>query len=308
MKSHKGTFRGFTLVELLVVIAIIGVLVALLLPAVQQAREAARRMQCSNNLKQLGLALHNYHDTFESFPVGTYGCCYGTWQVALLPQMEQGNLYDNYNHNLKFIDFRYGHAENIDVTSQRIDTLTCPSDTPNAPLGSAPNKLTSHNYAANYGNTGYSQQAELNEVQFRGAPFSYYSDGADDKVYKMSSIIDGTSNTMVFGEVLQGLGTDLRGFTWWGDASGFTAYLPPNSTEPDRIYSASYCQNEPEINLPCDITTTSAPTMFASRSRHPGGVQVCLADGSARFISQNIQLELWRGLSTTRGKEVLGDF
>src|SRR5437773_9621134 len=94
-----GTKRGFTLVELLVVIAIIGVLVALLLPAVQVARESARRAQCSNNLRQVGLAMTQYADTYkQSFPVGEYSCCWGTWLVALLPYIEQKSLYDQYKY------------------------------------------------------------------------------------------------------------------------------------------------------------------------------------------------------------------
>lgn len=124
----------------------------------------------------------------------------------------------------------------------------------------------------------------------------------------MKDIIDGTSNTLLIAEVLQGKERDLRGFTWWGDASSFTAYLPPNSTQPDRIYTAGYCENLPQLNLPCDVSTGSAPTMFAARSRHPGGVQVTLCDGSARFVAETIQIDTWRYLATARGAEVVGDF
>ncbi|PQO34661.1 DUF1559 domain-containing protein [Bremerella cremea] len=308
MKSTKEVRHGFTLVELLVVIAIIGVLIALLLPAVQQAREAARRMQCSNNHKQIGLAMHNYHDTYNSFPAGTYGCCWGTWQVSILPYVEQNNLYENYNVDDKYGSApRYGSTENLDVTSQRLEAFTCPSDTPNAPLGTAPLAITSHNYAANYGNTGYAQQANLNGEVFGGAPFEYVSGGSNE-YYGFKDIVDGTSNTLLAAEVLQGQSRDLRGFTWWGDASSFTAYLPPNASEPDRIYSSSYCNSLPQLNLPCDVSTSSAPTMFAARSRHPGGVQVTLCDGSSRFIAETIRLDVWRYLATTRGREVVSEF
>ncbi|WP_166827934.1 DUF1559 domain-containing protein [Thalassoroseus pseudoceratinae] len=300
-----STRRGFTLIELLVVIAIIAILIALLLPAVQQAREAARRTQCKNNLKQIGIGLHNYHDTFEKFPVGTYGCCWGTWQVALLPQIEQGNLYDLYNHTNKYGagQYRYGGSENTDVTTKRIPSLTCPSDQENTPIGD----ITSHNYAANYGNTGYAQQSTLNGVTFGGAPFAYFANGSN-KVYGLRDILDGTTNTLLVAEVLQGKGSDLRGFTWWGDASSFSTYLAPNSSQPDTIYSSSYCNNQPNLNLPCTTSSSSNPTMFGSRSRHPGGVQVVLCDGSARFISENVDLDTWRGLGTTQGSEVLGEF
>lgn len=290
--------RGFTLIELLVVIAIIAILIALLLPAVQQAREAARRTQCKNNLKQIGLGLHNYHDTYRKFPAGRYGCCYGTWQVSLLPFIEQGNMYDLWIWD--YGNVRYSSSPNTtNVTNNRIAALTCPSDQVNTPI----NQITSHNYAANYGNTGYAQQSTLNGVAFRGAPFGDFSKG----FFGLSDILDGTSSTLLVAEVLQGKQSDLRGFTWWGDASSMTTYLGPNSTIPDRIYSPPYCVNMPEINLPCAVSTSTEPTMFASRSRHPGGVQVVLCDGSARFISENINIDTWRAYGTTSGSEVISE-
>lgn len=299
------TRHGFTLIELLVVIAIIAVLIALLLPAVQQAREAARRSSCQNNLKQLGLALHNYHDTIGTFPPGRFNCCWGTWQVSILPYLEQGNVYNLYR-NLGGTDAtgpRYGGApNNQNVTSKRFTVLTCPSDQPNAPIGSGATALTSHNYAVNYGATGIAQQATLNGVMFKEAPFS------NIKTFGLRSLHDGTSNTMMMAEVLQGVGVDLRGFTWWGDASGYTAYLPPNSSDPDMIYSAGYCKNRPDINLPCAVSTTALPTMFASRSRHTGGIQTVLGDGSCRFISENINLATWRNLASSRDGQPLGNF
>src|SRR2546429_3627290 len=129
--------RAFTLVELLVVIAIIGVLVALLLPAVQSARESARRTHCHNHLKQVTLAVHNYADTYRgAFPAGEYGCCWGTWLVALLPYVEQQNLYEQYkyfgaidiNGGNPDVTTRYGGALNLPVTRTQIKTYTCPSD------------------------------------------------------------------------------------------------------------------------------------------------------------------------------------
>src|SRR5437763_1269934 len=153
--------RAFTLVELLVVIAIIGVLVALLLPAVQAARESARRSQCTNNLKQISLAVHNYADIHGAvFPVGEYNYGWGTWLVGLLPYIEQKNLYDQYQGfggigisggiNL---DLTYGANINQPVTKNQIKTYTCPSDMKVAPRG----VVTFHNYVANHGNTSLYQ-------------------------------------------------------------------------------------------------------------------------------------------------------
>ncbi len=104
-----------------------------------------------------------------------------------------------------------------------------------------------------------------------------------------------------------GQGRDLRGFSWWSDASNFTTYLMPNSPLPDRIYTSGYCVDS-SPNPPCAVSTGTDPTMFAARSRHPGGVQVTLCDGSARFVSETIDLAIWRAVSTSQGGEVVDDF
>lgn len=303
MLRSKSIRNAFTLVELLVVIAIIGILVGLLLPAVQAAREAARRMQCSNNVKQITLATHNYHDTYNALPVGAYGCCWGTWQIAIQSFAEQDAIYELYNHNGKYdvpdSSYRYAGSKNSPATSNRLEAHSCPSDMPNTPIST----ITSHNYAANYGNTGYAQQT-VNGVTFEGAPYST-SSSSNLKQFKFRDVIDGLSNTLMVGEVLQGKGGDLRGFTWWADATGFTTYLSPNTALPDRIYSSVYCNNSVVAGLPCAVSTSSQPTMFASRSRHPGGVQIGKCDGSVRFVSETIDLNAWRASSTTQGGETI---
>jgi len=303
----RGRRSGFTLVELLVVIAIIGVLVALLLPAVQAAREAARRSQCSNNLKQIAIGMHNHHDVHLALPagMGPSGCCWGTWQVLILQFVEQGNVFDLYQNwgGNDASGARYSGAPNTtNVTNKRFKTFTCPSDRDNTPFGG----LTNHNYAVNWGNTHYGQ-ANLGSVVFGQAPFGQSQNTVNDrfKGRNLAYITDGTSNTMLVAEVLQGQGSDLRGFTWWGDASGFTTYLAPNSNLPDRIYTAGYCNNQPHLKLPCAVSSPTDPTMFAARSRHPGIVQAAMCDGSVRIVNNTIDLNTWRALSTAQGGEAI---
>ncbi len=302
--------RGFILVELLVVIAIIGILIALLLPAVQAAREAARRMQCANNLKQIGLALHGYHTTHNLLPVGAYDCCWGTWPVALLPYIEHQTLYDDWVPGLIYSD-----ATNQAVTTKRIAVYTCPSDQPSTPLWG----ITAHNYVGNFGNTGHVWRTyddgnvvdELNGVKFHGAPFMIIS-AADSRsrAVGFEEISDGLSNTLMVSETVQGHGGgDLRGFTWWGHATYFHGSLTPNTSQPDAMLRDWYCDNNGR-NPPCTWTSDGEqpPMQMAARSRHPGGVHAVLCDGSVQFFSDGITLDTWNRLTTTQGGEIVGQF
>src|SRR4051794_21207696 len=197
-----GTKRGLTLVELLVVIAIIGVLVALLLPAVQAARESARRAQCSNNLKQIGLAMTQYADTYKgAFPVGEYACCWGTWLVGLLPYIEQKALFDQYKFYGAMGDAdttrRYSGSQNLPVTKVQIQSYTCPSDSITA-SPSIISGITFHNYVANHGSTTLQRQATFGTMlngqpnKFKGAPFIYVgSTTANPQVVRQADVFDG---------------------------------------------------------------------------------------------------------------------
>ncbi|APW62177.1 DUF1559 domain-containing protein [Paludisphaera borealis] len=323
---------AFTLIELLVVIAIIAVLIALLLPAVQSAREAARRAQCTNNLKQIGLAIHNYQSSNNTLPPGKKGDAWGTWMVAVLPFIEQMNSFNGWNYQGNnsgqpgAVDWplRYNGECNITVTSSRISGWMCPSDGNNSLLsgiGITVNGntmlVTSQNYVANFGNT-IMQQRTFNNTPFLGAPFTCIGSplvdiagyeareqsGVPNTTYSFASITDGLSNTMMMSELLvgqSGASFDLRGFTWCGPLGTFTAYTGPNSRSPDVLWPG-LC-NPISTNPPC--TTDDMTWYLAARSKHPGGVNVGMVDGSVRFMKDSINLVTWGALSTTRGGEVI---
>jgi prepilin-type N-terminal cleavage/methylation domain-containing protein len=316
---------AFTLVELLVVIAIIGVLVALLLPAVQAARESARRSKCVNNLKQVGLAVHNYENTFRTFPIGAYDCCYGTWVLSLLPYIEQNSLYQLYQRpggmegfgGANGPDVRYGTAVNLPVTRTQIASYVCPSDTKSANAGVI-NGVTFHNYVANFGNTVRGRMNSQGE-QFGGAPFimvinpvkspGFVTDGRNPQFTKFADVTDGLSTTLAFSETVQGKGGDLRGFGWWGGGSHFETFLTPNSALPDRTEQS--CTPSVKLNPPCVNRVVGDPNLeetIAARSRHPTGVHTTLCDGSTRFVSSNIALATWRSLGTAAGGDTIGDY
>jgi prepilin-type N-terminal cleavage/methylation domain-containing protein/prepilin-type processing-associated H-X9-DG protein len=322
--------QGFTLIELLVVIAIIAILIGLLLPAVQKVREAAARMSCTNNLKQIALANMNYESSYGVFlpGVGKNGCCWGTWMIPILPYVEQDNLFKFYV-NFGGLDPlpRYTGGPNANVSSTRLKTFTCPSDTPQS-WG----RWTKHNYVLNAGNTTFYQVAlplgcavgSAGCTPFLGAPFGWYansnlvndspfpytfpptdpSKGTMGQPRKIAEISDGTSNTMMASEALQGRGSDLRGFTWWGGAAGFTAYLPPNSTLPDVI-TGGICVSTINPLMPCTTTSTpSFPRLMGARSLHTGGLNVAMCDGSVHFVPNGIDINVWRAMSSSQGGEV----
>jgi prepilin-type N-terminal cleavage/methylation domain-containing protein/prepilin-type processing-associated H-X9-DG protein len=315
--------QGFTLIELLVVIAIIAVLIGLLVPAVQKVREAANRAECGNNLKQLGVAMHNYHDSYRKLPPqvarNANTCCYGTWQMAILPFVEQDNLWKAYQNfgGTAATGPTYEQKANLLVTSQRLPTFTCPSDTPNAAksgnyLGQTYN-ITQHNYLVNVGNIDYAQghdgvlPDQPPGLRFLGAPF------ARDAQFRLADITDGTSTTLLATEIRQGQGQDFRGLTWWAEGSGFTVYRTPNSPGLDYISNgkgAPGCvpTSVNPLNADCKAYPSPNWNVFTARSRHPGGVNVVLCDGSVRFVTDTIAWATWQALGTSRGGEAVGDY
>jgi prepilin-type N-terminal cleavage/methylation domain-containing protein/prepilin-type processing-associated H-X9-DG protein len=317
--------RAFTLIELLVVIAIIAVLIGLLLPAVQKVREAANRAKCQNNLKQLGLAMHNYHDANGKLPPQVANnankCCNGTWQMAILPTVEMGNLWN------AFVNWggtvaggpTYQQNENLLVTSVRLPTFTCPSDIPNAAKSGTYNGvkycITQHNYLVNVGNIDYAQGKDgalpdqPTGLKFLGAPFSRTGQ------FRLQDIADGTSTTLMAAEINQGQDQDFRGLTWWGEGSGFTVYRTPNSPDPDYIANGSGAPgcvptSQNSLNADCRAFPSPNPNwnQFAARSRHSGGVNAVMSDGSVRFYTNGITWAVWQALGTMLGGEAVGEF
>ena len=304
----RGPRAAFTLVELLVVIAIIGILIALLLPAVQAAREAARRAQCTNNVKQLGLAMHNYHDTHNSLPPGlvvgpsNYILNHSPFAL-LLPYLEQTAIADQYDCRI-----RSQYAPNRALLATVLPAYLCPSD-PNTGQPSL-NSAAASSTLAGYARSNY----VVCFGSLRGARSStdQETDGAFrvEGSRKFRDLTDGTSNIVVASELLAnrdatvGSDWDTRGI--WGlqhvGASSYTHYNTPNSGAGDAIYrTGSYrrCLHEPAQGLPCDFTgTTSWHTLHAAaRSWHPGGVNALFGDGHVRFVGETVTLAIWRAVA-----------
>jgi prepilin-type N-terminal cleavage/methylation domain-containing protein/prepilin-type processing-associated H-X9-DG protein len=349
------TRRGFTLIELLVVIAIIAVLIALLLPAVQSAREAARRAQCTNNLKQLGLAVHNYHQSINSLPWGD-----GPWWIEwsahtlLLPYMEQGPIYNAIN----FVDTQpFGQTpmpnDNPACTTAEYSVISgflCPSDA---------DRLTSpdghNNYMANSGSApncdygGNSWAPSWNEGA--SGPFIYSSNGVDTGPpgfgggsVNIAGITDGTSNTAAFSERVKAIGSNLGATTAPFDGGKPTASLatpaavannleqtpqayyaicsvtppvPVNGQDAanfsdDNISGSTWVTGQPANTryihlMPPNTWSCRSGLQIAhvANSRHPGGVNLLMCDGSVKFIKASINVQTWWALGSRAGNEVV---
>lgn len=274
--------RGFTLIELLVVIAIIAILIALLLPAVQQAREAARRTQCKNNLKQIGLALHNYHDAHRTFPyaylclpcadnqIGGWG-----WATMILPYVDQAPLYNAMGVGTS------GHMPAVaDSNTQTIiSAYICPSDS-SPGINCRHSNFAKSNYVAVYGSSGVGIDVNHNGMFYRNSRI------------KVRDITDGTSNTLAIGERI-----------WGGECSG-----NPQGSIWAGVRNAGFFD---EVAWHCQNTAAArinGTGGSAFSSRHEGGAHFLMGDGAVRFLSENIDGGTYEDLATRDGGEVVGEF
>ncbi|HWL07457.1 MAG TPA: DUF1559 domain-containing protein [Planctomicrobium sp.] len=330
--SSRGS-RGFTLIELLVVIAIIAILVALLLPAVQQARESARRTQCKSNLKQLGLALQNYHDVHSAFPIGeglgvsvTSSSCADSrvrapWTVLSLPYLEQTALYQSFDFSAHFRGgFHEGPGpttKNYIGSNQRVPVYHCPSY-------SAPDGFHTNYFGVMGGGQAFWSSSLVGRALWNNGTLYLNSST------KMRDLSDGSSNTVVIGETKYQIGPRARSNSdermGWASSiracgsSSTSAVLAAatdvaiNAFKGDGNSADTVWTENSAGTLPNGIGTvngTNATYNLQARafsSAHTGGAHFALGDGSVRFISENVNLVTLRNLAIRNDGEVLGEF
>jgi len=303
--------RAFTLVELLVVIAIIGVLVALLLPAVQAAREASRRASCLNKLRQWGLAMHLHHDNTNYLPQGNQSNPRRTWVVLVWPYVEQGNMFVQFDQTQHF----YLPPNTTPNTTNGIYAKTaplyyCPSDRQGAIWKGDQYYRSRGSYVINWGNMMVPVLAsDANQAPGRGtAPFGYedFASAAKPRLVRFANITDGTSNTMLMSEIIMAASDtdyDIRG-DFLNDDRPCNQFMTINTPNAGTDVSP-YCNGTTYPKNPPCTTTGSANSHKTARSRHPNGVNVLMADGSMRFINSNVVLTTWRALGTMDGGETI---
>ena len=343
MRKWKPLQRGFTLIELLVVIAIIAILVALLLPAVQQAREAARRTQCKNNLHQLGIAVHNYHDVYNQFPITvfeTWGpvqwsdASRGSHLVRILPFIEQDNLFKALNFSLRGAPWTTANFEGqVDPTGKLyrhylIPAFQCPTD----PQPKLDGHSAKSNYAMSMGNqsmpgggTPWGTCTQYNSPNDRNV-FGIYAPGhgnTENGSYisgiisrlnwgaTFTQISDGTSNTILAGEILGQCGDHSRNGWYHFNSMWIATTAPVNfpiACVRETLKDVSWDEGAARNGLNGCNHWQNWQTSQGFKSRHTGGAQFVLCDGSARFISETIDYRTYQRLGDRRDGQVVGDY
>ncbi|MEW4455528.1 DUF1559 domain-containing protein [Bremerella sp. JC817] len=301
--------RGFTLVELLVVIAIIGVLIALLLPAVQQAREAARRMSCSNQLKQVGIALHNYHDTFLTLPPGLVTSNQVCWLTQILPQIEQSALYDRIGAVGAFDEPWEDVPEmvstgNPPLAKTVLQGYICPSD---SSRGNGLNMRLGGTGGNNFGKSNYigiysayynaSDPVATNGAGGTDRDATFY----DNSSTQFSDITDGLSNTIIVAERAERPSNGPTGSLWIGYHNDYGGAI-----------SGSIAQFQVRLRMERSSNDTdyviNGNTTYNPSSNHPGGAQFLRGDASVVMLKETIPLRVQAALGTIDGGEVIGEY
>jgi len=334
---RKAERRGFTLIELLVVIAIIAVLIALLLPAVQAAREAARRAQCTNNMKQLGIALHNYHDTTSSLPWGHGPFGWNDWSahVLMLPYLEQAPLFNAINFNGTINAANPGTVQNTTAQRTQFAGFLCPSDT---------DRLTSAEGHLNYaGNSGNVPACFPINVGGQVEPNGMFGPIPDTKIIGFRDVIDGLSFTAAFSEKVKGIGNGSNQTTLdrtnptasISDITGGTGAMSP-MTLPNAAYSVCkgldprspgvtltgvmamgrvwfsghpsqgrYNHVMPPNTWSCATGGDNGHGAYTASSRHSGTVNVLFGDGTVRGVKSSVSTTIWWAIGSRAGGETV---
>ncbi len=312
---RRRVSKGFTLIELLVVIAIIAVLIALLLPAVQQAREAARRTQCKNNMKQIGLAMHNYEGTYGCWPIGSFNPLdrIPNWRLQIFPYFDQAPLFNSMNFTLTFMGSQV-NTNTTTLSNKVLATYVCPSSPldPCADLTNNSQHIQTPMYVGISG--GYPDVAGRVVGSSSNYGGFYTNNGLllHNETTRIRDAVDGTSNVMIVAEQSGRIGTqDIRsgyyggytGTSFGGAVSGST----PNNSD---SWSVGLTSVQYKINSPTTAGGSDNPwdANTVINSFHSGGIHGLLADGSVRFISNNVDFNTLVNLCSKNDGVPMGDF